>query len=93
MFVLTNAVLIDVASCALDNASWDPPLNPSHPDRKISTPNVTNGTLDGGVALTVPSERNLPSRGPIISSPAKAAQPPVLWTTEELEKSPGSLAR
>ena len=37
--------------------------------------------------LTLPSARNLPSLGPIISAPASAAQPPVEWTMVEPAKS------
>ena len=66
------------ASAALPSASCDPPLKPNQPSHRISTPRVTTSTLDGGVGLTVPFLRNLPSRGPMISTPARAAQPPVL---------------
>ena len=53
----------------------------------MNTPNVTAGTLDGGVDLTVPSLRNLPFRGPMMMAPASAAHPPVEWTIVDPAKS------
>ena len=53
----------------------------------MNTPSVTISMLEGGVALTVPSRRNLPSLGPSTSMPASAAQPPVLCTIVEPAKS------
>ena len=50
-------------------------------------PRVTTRMLEGGVSRTDPSRRNLPSRGPTTSTPAKAAQPPVLCTMVEPAKS------
>ena len=85
--VLTSTLLMATASAALPRASCEPPLNPNHPSQRISTPKVTTSTLDGGVDLTLPSLRNLPSRGPMISRPAKAAQPPVVWTMVDPAKS------
>ena len=75
--VLTSTLLIITASNALDMASCEPPLKPNQPSQRMKTPNVTAGTFEGGVDFTVPSSRYLPSRGPTISAPAKAAQPPV----------------
>ena len=76
--VFTRMLLMATASAALPSANCDPPLNPNQPSHRISTPRVTTSTLDGGVDLTLPFLRNLPSRGPMTSRPASAAQPPVL---------------
>ena len=53
----------------------------------MKTPRVTTSTLEGGVGLTLPSRRYLPSLGPMSHTPARAAQPPVLWTMVEPAKS------
>ena len=84
---MTSTLLIITASKALDMASCEPPLKPNQPSQRMKTPSVTAGTLDGGVDFTVPSARYLPSRGPTINTPAKAAQPPVEWTMVEPAKS------
>ncbi len=86
-FVLISRLPMAVASAAPPRASWEPPLNPNQPIQRMKTPRVTIGTLDGGVALTLPSERNLPRRAPTMMIPASAAQPPVEWTIVEPAKS------
>ena len=86
-FVLTMTMLMATASLTLARPSCDPPLNPIHPNQRMNTPRVTSRILEGGVARTVPSARNLPSRGPTTSMPARAAHPPVLWTMVEPAKS------
>ena len=93
--VFTRTMLIDTASAALANANCDPPLNPNQPNHKMKTPSVTSSMFEGGVGLTVPSRRNLPSLGPTTSMPASAAQPPVLCTMVEPAKSwnPRSLSQ
>ena len=80
-------LLMATASKAPAKASWEPPLKPNQPSQRISTPSVTEGTLEGGVAFTLPSGRNLPRREPTIRMPARAAQPPVEWTMVEPAKS------
>ena len=85
--VLISTTLIATASVAVPRASWDPPLKPNQPSHRMNTPSVTSTTLDGGVARTPPSLRNLPSLGPTTRMPARAAQPPVLWTMVEPAKS------
>ena len=86
-FVLTSTWLIATASAALPRASCDPPLKPNQPSQRMKTPSVTTRTLEGGVARTLPSRRNLPSRGPTTITPASAAQPPVPCTMVEPAKS------
>ena len=86
-FVLISRLPIAVASLAPPSASCEPPLNPNHPIQRMKTPSVTIGTLDGGVALTLPSARNLPRRAPTMMIPARAAHPPVEWTIVEPAKS------
>ena len=86
-FVLTRIWLIATASAALPRASCEPPLKPNQPSQRMKTPSVTTRMLEGGVGLTLPSRRNLPSRGPTTSTPASAAQPPVLCTMVEPAKS------
>ena len=85
--VLTSTMLMATASVALPSASWEPPLNPNQPNQRMKTPSVTTRMFDGGVGLTEPSLRNLPSLGPTTNMPASAAQPPVLCTMVEPAKS------
>ena len=86
-FVLTSTLLIETASATLPSANTEPPLNPNQPNHRMKTPRVTVGMLDGGVARTVPSLRNLPRRGPTTRRPASAAQPPVPCTMVDPAKS------
>ena len=62
-------------------------MKPNQPSQRMKTPSVTAGTFEGGVALGEPSARNLCFRGPTITAPASAAQPPVEWTMVEPAKS------
>ena len=78
MLVLKRTLLIATASAGVARANCEPPLNPNQPSHRISTPRVTNSTFEGGVAFTVPSGRNFPRRGPMISRAASAAHPPVV---------------
>ena len=85
--VLTSTWLIASTSAALPMASCDPPLKPNQPNQRMNTPSVTTGMLDGGVAVTTPSARNLLCRGPTTSAPARAAAPPVPCTMVDPAKS------
>ena len=85
--VLTSTTLMLTASAALPRASTEPPLKANQPIQRMNTPSVTISTLEGGVGRALPSLRNLPSRGPMIMTPASAAQPPVLCTMVEPAKS------
>ena len=85
--VLARTLLITTASPGVPSTSCEPPLNPNQPSHRIRTPRVATSTLDGGVALTVPSGRNFPRRGPTTSSAASAAHPPVVCTTVDPAKS------
>ena len=76
--VLARTLLMITASAGVDSASCEPALNPNQPSQRIKTPRVTTSTLDGGVAFTLPSDRNLPRRGPTTSSAASAALPPTV---------------
>ena len=86
-FVFTSTLLMATASATPARASCDPPLKPSHPNHRMRTPKVTNGTFEGGVGLMLPSGRNLPTLGPATMMPAIAAQPPVECTMVEPAKS------
>ena len=90
--VLAKTLLITTASTGVARANCEPPLNPNQPSHRIKTPRVTTSTLEGGVAFTLPSGRNLPRRGPTTSRAASAADPPVTCTTVEPAKSWKSLS-
>ena len=85
--VLARTLLMTTASVGVDSASCEPALNPNQPSHRISPPKVTRSTLDGGVAFTLPSGRNLPRRGPTTSRAARAAQPPTECTAVAPAKS------
>ena len=85
--VFTSTLLMATASSAPARASCEPALKPNQPNHRMNTPSVTAGTLEGGLGLMLPSGRNLPSRGPIIIAPARAAHPPVECTMVEPAKS------
>ena len=85
--MFTRTWLMVTALAASPSLSTEPPLKPNHPNHSMNTPSVTTSTLEGGLARTVPSRRNLPSRGPATIMPASAAQPPVLCTIVEPAKS------
>ena len=85
--VLARTLLMTTASVGVARASWDPALNPNQPSQRISTPSVTTSTLDGGVAFTLPSGRNLPRRGPATNTAANAADPPTVCTAVAPAKS------
>ena len=76
-----------VASLAPPSASCEPPLKPNQPIQRMNTPRVTIGTFEGGVTLTLPSERNLLRLAPTMMMPASAAHPPVECTIVEPAKS------
>ena len=79
-----------IASSAVPIANCDPPLNPNQPNHKMNTPIVTNGideAANGFSGAGAPDFKNLPSLGPIIIAPAKAAAPPVECTHVDPAKS------
>ena len=79
-----------IASTAVPIANCEPPLNPNQPSHNINTPIVTNGIEEAANGLSgagAPDLVNLPSLGPIIIAPAKAAAPPVECTKVEPAKS------
>ena len=59
----------------------DPGLNPIHPNSRMNVPITTYPRLWPGMAFGVPSLPNLPMRGPRMMARARAAAPPVAWTT------------
>src|SRR5947209_20154860 len=75
------------AAFASPTATALPALKPNQPKTRNSVPVMYIGTLWAGMGLGLPSGRNLPSRGPRKSVPARAATPPNMWTTEEPAKS------
>src|SRR6478735_12743210 len=77
VFTATTAMRRSVAP------NVEPGLNPIHPNVSTSVPSTTYPRLCPGKALTVPSRRYFPMRGPRIIASASAAQPPVAWTTPE----------
>ncbi len=44
--------------------STEPPLNPNHPNQRISTPAAAKGILCPGIAFGFPSFPNFPIRAP-----------------------------
>ena len=65
----------------------EPALKPNHPSQRMNTPMAASGMLWPTMALALPSALNLPLRAPRTMAPARAAQPPTLWTTVEPAKS------
>ena len=74
---LTTTLLTATALEIPPSEGYQPALKARNPAQTMNAPKVTMGTLLGGVALTVPSARKLPCRGPTISTAARAAHPPV----------------
>src|SRR5438128_4061275 len=64
-----------------------PVLKPNQPKASSRVPSMYMGTLWAGIGLGVPSGLNLPMRGPTTMAPARALNPPTMWTTEEPAKS------
>src|SRR3546814_17456492 len=75
------------ASSAEPSASCEAPLKPTQPSQRMKVPSVASGRLAPGIGCTAPSGPYLPLRGPRISAPVKAAQPPTEWTMVEPAKS------
>ena len=65
----------------------EPGLKPIHPNTSTSVPMTTYAEVVAGERPGVPSFRYLPMRGPSIMASARAAQPPVAWTTPDPAKS------
>ena len=63
-----------------------PGLNPNQPSQRMNVPSVAKPMLWAGIGFTLPF-LYLPMRGPRISTPVSAAQPPMLCTTVEPAKS------
>src|SRR5687768_17399962 len=87
---MNAAVLVVIKMCAIalgSAAIVDPGLKPNQPSHSTRHPMNADVKLCGGIGFTLPSAPNLPSRGPRMSTPASAAQPPMLCTTVEPAKS------
>ena len=65
----------------------EPGLKPNQPNQRMKTPSVARGMLWPGIAVGLPSFVYLPRRGPRQMAPARAAHPPIEWTTVEPAKS------
>ena len=79
-----------IASSAVPIASCEPPLKPNQPNHNTNTPSVTSGideAANGLIGVASPDFVNLPSLGPIMIAPAKAAAPPVECTSVDPAKS------
>src|SRR5918995_1282665 len=87
---MNAAVLVVMKMCAIalgSAAIVDPGLTPNQPSHSTRHPMNADVKLCGGIGFTLPSALNLPRRGPRMSTPASAAQPPMLCTTVEPAKS------
>ena len=81
VFVATTVNRTSVA------AKVDAALKPNHPNSRMNTPSPAIGMLCPDSARGFPSAPNLPILGPSTMAPAKAAMPPMAWTTPEPAKS------
>src|SRR5688572_28228951 len=87
---MNAAELVVMKMCAMafgSAAIVEPGLNPNQPSHNTRHPMNADVKLCGGIGFTLPSAPYLPSLGPSTSTPAKAAQPPMLCTTVEPAKS------
>ena len=75
-FVFTKTVATAFASSMFETISSDPPLNPNQPIQSTRVPRAAKGILAPGIAFEVPSSLYFPNRGPIMSTPASAAEAP-----------------
>ena len=78
---VAEAIVVFAAISAMRGsvaASVEPALNPNHPKPRISVPMTAMGRLCPWIMLIVPSLRNFPMRGPMMSTPASAVTPPVM---------------
>ena len=75
-FVLAKIREISATSPIEPIANCEPPLKPNQPIHRINVPNVASGRFEPCIGITRPSFAYLPIRGPRISAPISAAQPP-----------------
>ena len=87
VFVFRKTWATAMASLAVLMANWEPPLNPNHPNQRISPPKEAIGMFEPGMAFDFPSEVYLPILGPTINTAANAAVAPQRCTTPEPAKS------
>ena len=64
-----------------------PGLNPNQPNQSTRQPMKASDMLCPGMACTLPVEEYFPMRGPRITAPVRAAQPPTECTTVQPAKS------
>src|SRR3970040_2179275 len=84
------AMLVVVATWAMEGPSAamvEPGLNPNHPNQRTNTPMAAEVMLWPGMAFTLPPWPYFPIRGPRTMIPARAAHPPMEWTTVDPAKS------
>ncbi len=65
----------------------EPGLNPNQPNARMNVPSSARIWLWPRIGLAEPSLLYLPMRGPRMMAPARAAQPPIEWTTPDPAKS------
>ena len=85
--VAAKAVSTAMTGTAMSACSCEPGLKPNQPMNSRSTPAMARGMLWPGRARGLPSSVYLPMRGPSTMAPARAANPPVMWTRPEPAKS------
>ena len=84
--VVRNTWLMATRFTSPEAASWEPGLNPNHPNQRMNTPRAAAMRLWPGMAVLLPL-RYLPRRGPRQMAPTNANTPPTLWTMAEPAKS------
>ena len=85
------AVLVVTRMCMTSAGCWklmvEPGLNPNQPSHRTNRPMTASDMLCPGMAWGLPVLSYLPMRGPKISAPARAAQPPTECTAASPAKS------
>ena len=82
-----SSVMTAMSMTGRSAASSEPGLKPNQPTNRITVPRATSGMLWPRMARGLPSLVYLPRRGPRMSAPMRAAQPPTLCTMVEPAKS------
>ncbi len=84
-------VLVVIRMCMTSEGFWklmvEPGLKPNQPSQSTNRPITASDMLWPGMALGLPSLPYFPMRGPRISAPDSAAQPPTEWTALSPAKS------
>ena len=85
------AVLVVIRMWNTSSGDWklmvEPGLKPNQPSQRTNRPMTARDMLWPGIAWGLPSRPYLPIRGPRMTAPASAAQPPREWTAVSPAKS------